>query len=301
MKNIRTISLSLLTAASLTFAQTPNQPPQAPDSGGWRRVGDSTPNLQGPAPQASQNDPPLNLPAELTIKAGTFVTVRINQGLSSDRNQEGDAFTATLERPIVVDGIVVAQPGQTLAGHVVEAKKAGRVSGVAHLGVQLTDLTLIDGQQMPIQSQLIARTGPTSQGQDAGAIVGTTAVGAAAGAIGGGGTGAAIGAGAGALAGTIGVLLTRGHPSIIYPESVLTFRIEAPVTLSTEHAPQAFRSVDPNDYAQPAPPRIQTRAPAYGPAPRPYYYGAGYPYPYWYGPGFYGPGIVIGVRGGHRR
>jgi hypothetical protein len=186
----------------------------------------------------------------------------------------------------------------------VEAKKAGRVSGVARLGVQVTDLTLVDGQQLPIQSQLISRSGPTSQGQDAGAIAGTTAVGAAAGAIGGGGEGAAIGAGAGALVGTIGVLLTRGHPSIIYPESVLTFRIEAPVTFSTEHSPQAFRYVDPNDYTQPAQPRIQTRAPGYGPPPRPYYYGAaypyGYPYPYFYGPGFYGPGIVIGVRGRRR-
>jgi hypothetical protein len=235
------------------------------------------------------------VPAQLTIKSGTFLTVRINQVLSSDHNQAGDAFTASLVQPLVVDGFVVAQPGQTIAGHVTEAKKAGRVSGVSHLAVQLTDLTLVDGQQSAIQSQMVTRTGPTSNGQDAAAIGGTTAVGAAAGAVGAGGTGAAIGAGAGAALGTIGVLLTRGHPTIITPESVLTFQIQAPVTISTERAPQAFRYVNPNDYSQP---RLQTRAPGYRPPP-PYYYGARYPYPYGYpyGPGFYGPSVFFGVRG----
>lgn len=311
MKPIRTISLSLLTAASLVFAQDappapPAQPqpaPQAPapgtDSGGWRRVGDSNPNPQQPAatvPAAAvPNDPPPApaVPAQLTIKSGTYLTVRINQVLSSDHNQAGDAFTASLVQPLVVDGFVVAQPGQTIAGHVTEAKKAGRVSGVSHLAVQITDLTLVDGQQAQVQSQMVTRTGPTSQGQDAAAIGGTTAVGAAAGAIGAGGTGAAIGAGAGAALGTIGVLLTRGHPTIITPESVLTFQIQAPATISTERAPQAFRAVSPNDYSQP---RLQTRGPGYRPPPP--YYGVRYPYPYGYPyPYYYGPSVFFGVRG----
>lgn len=269
-------------------------------------MGDSNPNPQplnqNAPPATAPNDPPAySVPPQLTIKSGTYVTVRINQVLSSDRNQAGDAFVATLERPIVVDGFVVAERGQTIAGHVTEAKKAGRVSGVSHLAVQLTDLTLADGQQAPIQSQMVTRTGPTSTGQDAGAIAGTTAVGAAAGAIGAGGTGAAIGAGAGAALGTIGVLLTRGRPTYITPESVLTFQIQAPVTVSTERAPQAFRYVTPSDYNQQAAPRLQTRAPGAYPPPRPYYYGAGYPYPYpypyYYGPGFYGPSVFFGVRG----
>jgi hypothetical protein len=304
MKPTRTFTLSLLTAAGLVFGQdAPPAPPAqqqqpAPDSGGWRRVGDSNSNAQPGAipPAGAPNDPPpsYTVPPQLTLKSGTYLTVRINQVLSSDHNQPGDAFTASLVQPLVVDGFVVAQPGQTIAGHVTEAKKAGRVSGVSHLGIQLTDLTLVDGQQAAIQSQMITRTGPTSTGQDAGAIGGTTAVGAAAGAIGAGGTGAAIGAGAGAALGTIGVLLTRGHPSIITPESVFTFQIQAPVTISTERAPQAFRYVNPNDYSQPAAPRLQTRRPP----PYPYRYGAAYPYPYpyYYGPGFYGPTVFFGRR-----
>ncbi len=168
------------------------------------------------------------------------------------------------------------------------------MEGTSRLQLQLTDLTLVDGQVVPIQSQLITRNGPTSVGRDAGAIAGTTALGAAIGAGVGWGTGAAIGAGAGAVVGTLGVLLTRGHPTIIGPESVLTFRVEAPVAISTERAPQAFRYVDPNDYNRPA--NLQTRGvpPGYGAPPPPYYgsayYGPGYGYPY------YGPGIWAVLR-----
>jgi hypothetical protein len=243
------------------------------------------------------------------------LTVRINQLLSSDKNQPGDAFSATLAKPLVVNGIVVAEPGQTLGGKVVEAKKAGRIEGVARLGVQLTDMTLVDGQQLPIQSSLINRSGPTSVGQDAGAIVGTTALGAAVGAAADWGRGAAIGAGAGAAVGILGVLVTRGHPSVLYPEQTLTFRIDAPFTISTEHSPQAFRYVQPGEYDRPMYGQQTMQygypAPAYPPvaaAPAPYYYGYPYPYyaygygyPYYYSPSFFIGGFYGGYRyGGYR-
>ena len=316
----------------LAFAQDApdNQPPDnqsAPH--GWRRVGDPGPADTAQSAQSGQpaqpaqpaypgdRDDPQNqnpgrgpaygpsdygIPSRLTIKAGTFVTVRVNQPLSSDRNQVGDGFSATLVRPIVVDGVIVAQRGQLLAGRVAEAQKAGRVEGVSKLGIQLTELELVDGQQVPIQSQLIGRRGPTSVGRDAAAIGGTTAAGAAIGAAADWGRGAAIGAGAGALVGIVGVLLTRGHPTVIDPETVLTFKVEAPVAISTEHAPQAFRYVDPNEYDwpyysdQPPPQRPGYACAGYGCAPPPYYYGSywGSYYPYWGGGFYYGPTFFFG-------
>jgi len=308
--------LAALAASGLALAQ------DAPR--GWRRVGDPPPNQpadpaisnngapndwqnqEGNSPQQNAAPPNTSYPQDnggapprLLIKAGTYVTVHINQPLSSDRNQPGDAFAASLARPLVVDGIVVAQTGEMVGGHVVEAQKAGRVTGVSRLKLQLTDLTLVDGQQLPIKSQMVTRTGPTSEGRDAGAIAGTTALGAVIGAGADWGRGAAIGAGAGAAAGVIGVLLTRGAPTVVYPESVLTFRIEAPVTVATDRAPQAFRYVDPGDYdranqqvAQGPPPRMY----APGPPPPPYY-GPYYSYPYYGYPGYYGSfGVFIGPR-----
>ncbi len=287
-------AVGLLASASFAFGQDQSNLPPPDDraarqnpGGGFRRVPDSI------------------LPPQLTIPPGTFLTVRVNQPLSSDHNQAGDAFSATLERPLVVNGVIVAQRGQTLGGRVVEARKAGRVEGLSRLGVQLTDLTLVDGQQLPIQSQLISRTGRDSVGRDAGALVGTTLSGAAVGAAVNGGVGAGVGAAAGLVVGTIGVLLTRGHSTVIYPESVLTFRIDAPVTIATDRAPQVFRYVDPNEYDRPyddlaRDPRMRTRVASpcgqYGcpppPPPAPYYYGPSL-YPSYYGPGFslsFGPG-----------
>jgi hypothetical protein len=176
------------------------------------------------------------------------------------------------------------------------------VEGTSRLGVQLTGLTLVDGQQAPIQSQMINRNGSTSTGRDAAAIGTTTALGAIIGAGADYGRGAAIGAGAGAAAGIIGVLLTRGRPTVIYPESVLTFQIEAPVTVATDRAPQAFRYVDSQDYQ--GTPAIASRRPLAAPAPPPpAYYGPGYgPYAYGYPYPYYGGvSVFIGPRYGYGR
>jgi hypothetical protein len=297
--------------------QQPNYPPvSGPQNQGGYNQG---PPPQGYPPQGypQQNYPPQNypqatqpVPASLAVPAGVYLTVRINQLLSSDKNQVGDAFSATLLKPLVINGVVVAEPGQTIGGHVVEAVKAGRVSGLARLGVQLTDLTLVDGQQLPIKSSLINRTGPSSVGQDAGVIAGTTALGAAVGAAAAWGKGAAIGAGSGLLLGVVGVLVTRGHPSILYPEQTLTFRIEAPLTIDTTHAPQAFHYIEPGEYSQPpyggqpgayGPYTSVAPYPAYPPVAAAPYYGYPSPYPYYaYGyPYYWGPGFSLYFGGGY--
>jgi len=300
--------LSLLAMSVVAFAQDPyGAPPQSSGpSPGWRQFSNPPAN----------DVPGQPVPSRLTLQAGTFLTVRVDQTLSSDKNQTGDEFSATLTQPVIAGGVVVAQPGQMLGGRVAEAQKAGRVTGVSRLAVQLTDLTLVDGQQVPIETELTKLTGPTSRGRDAGVIVGSGATGAAVGAAAGLGVGAAIGAGAGAIAGTVGVLLTRGHPTVIYPESMLTFRLSEPITISTDRAPQAFQYMNTNQYnngpaAQGPPPRsgwnclgygwpppVQAPPPPYAYYPYPYYWGPSFTF--WYTPGFYGRGFY--VRGfGYRR
>src|SRR5215831_8443457 len=153
-------------------------------------------------------DTPMVSPP-LTMRPGTTLTARLNEPLSSDHNQVGDVFSATLTQPVIVLGIVVARSGQTVAGRVVEVRKAGRVSGVSRLGITLTSLTLVDGQNVPIQSQLLVQKGATSVGRDATAVAATSGLGAGIGAAADWGKGAAIGAAAGAAAGIVGVLLTR--------------------------------------------------------------------------------------------
>jgi hypothetical protein len=295
--------LVVMLSAAVAFAQDDPRYSGSPD--GWRRMN------QPPGREAQEGPPPASrplppLPPTLTIVPGTYLTIRTNQVLSSDHNQQGDAFSATLVKPVVVDGIVVADRGQIIEGRVSEAQKAGRTQGTSRLGLELTDLTLVDGHQVPVHTQLVNRDGSTSVGRDAAAIGTTTALGTIIGAAAGWGKGAAIGAGAGAAAGITGVLLTRGNATIVYPEQVLTFQLENPVTVSTERAPQAFRDVSPGDYQQPTDePRLHSRPPAppppyFGPA---YVSGWGYGYPYYGYPYYYGPTIGFSFGhyyGGHR-
>jgi len=280
-------------------SQDADKPPYSRD----RRRQDSPDGQDQEAPPNQPAQPSQPLPPTLTIPPGTILVVRINDFLSSDKNQIGDRFTATLDQPIVINGWVVARRGQLLTGQVKEAKKAGRVKGVSQLGVELTDLTVVDGRQLPILTDLSKGSAGTSHGQDAATIGTTTGLGALIGAAADWGTGAAIGAGAGAVAGIGAVLLTRGHPTVLEPETQLSFRLVDPAKVDTTQAQQAFLPVTQQDFDGGRGFRGPRRY-AGGYPPYPY----GYPYPYyaypyvgiyggygWWGPRYYRGGFY----GGH--
>jgi hypothetical protein len=252
-----------------------------------------------------QAPPPVQpiqpVPNALTVLAGTILTIRTNDFLSTDQNQVGDPFTATLDQPLIVNGWVVARRGQTIVGKVKDVRKAGRVKGTSELGVELTDITIVDGRQLPMLTELWKGSGGTSHGQDAATIVTTTGVGAAIGAVADWGRGAAIGAGAGAAAGIAAVLLTRGRPTIVPPETQLSFRLVDPVKIDTTQSHEAFLPVSQEDYeggrrGYRGGPRVAGGYPGPYPYPYPYsYYGPYYyPYPYF---GFYYGGWGRGYYG----
>ena len=280
-------------AARPTYApQDADKPPYASDgrSRSMRNNPEPPPQSDQPA-QAPQSSQPV--PSTLTVPAGTVLVIRTNDFLSTDHNQVGDQFTAVLDQPLVVNGWVVARRGQTIIGKVKDVKKAGRIKGTSELGVELTDITIVDGRQLPILTELWKGSGGTSHGQDAGTIAGTTGVGAAIGAAADWGTGAAIGAGAGAALGLATVLLTRGHPTVVPPESQLTFRLVDPVKIDTTQSQQAFwpftqEDVNGGRFERRGPPRVAGGYP--GPYAYPYAYPYGYYAPYYGYPyvGFYG-------------
>jgi hypothetical protein len=170
----------------------------------------------------------------VTLTAGTLLPVRLIETISSDRNHPGDTFTASLDEPLVVDGFVIAERGSRVEGRVIDTTQAGRVKGLASLGLALTRLTTSDGQNIEISTDSFTKQGPTSKGADAAKIGGAAAIGAAIGAIAGGGKGAAIGAGVGGGAGTGGVLATRGKPAVLPSETKLSFRLNNSVTITEQ-------------------------------------------------------------------
>ncbi|MBI2687655.1 MAG: hypothetical protein HYX27_15195 [Acidobacteria bacterium] len=303
-----TISAALLAATA--WAQPPAEPesaPPAPPIEEQRQQPQRAPAYQSDGPNFDRA-----LPNQITIPAGSWIKIRVDQPLSSDRNLTGDHFSGTLVQPLVADGFVVAHRGQTIEGRVTDAIKAGRAKGTSRLGLELTEVGLADGQQAHLRTQLVEYNGGTSKGRDAAAVGTTAGIGAAIGAAAAGGFGAGMGAIAGAGAAGIGVLATRGRATEIYPETVVTFRILEPITINTARAAQAFQPVRQTDYEQ----RQIDRRPA--PQPRPYYYGGGFGYnPYfyggpslWWGPSYYGnwgpryyyggPRVIIRGGGGYR-
>jgi hypothetical protein len=184
-------------------------------------------------PPGTQTAPaPPRDPQTITLPAGTQLPVRVNETISTDTNYSGDTFTATLEKPVVMNGFVIAERGARVTGKVVQADKAGRVKGVAALQLALTQLHTTDGQTVNIVTTPWDKRGASSKKRDTAEMVGGAALGAIIGAIAGGGKGAAIGAGTGGAAGTGVVLTQRGNAATIPSETRLIFTLENPVTIT---------------------------------------------------------------------
>jgi len=187
------------------------------------------PSSQTIVPTPASEPPAKPAFQEVTVPAGTVVTIRLIRTLSSDQVRAGDRFSAALDEPIVSSGGVIAPRGSTVEGIVMASRQAGRASGVAELMLELDRLLLPDGRSLDLFTDALTRQGETSRGKDV-ATVGTgAAIGAAIGAIAGGGRGAAIGAATGAGAATADVLLTRGKPVILPVETRLSFQLRTPL------------------------------------------------------------------------
>ena len=254
----------------------------------------SAQNANNGAEPESANQSDVQVPRTFTLPAGTLITVRTSQELSSAQNHPGDSFSADLTQPLVVGGWVVARRGQTVLGRVEKVEKGGLGKGKSKLAVELTRSVLVDGQQFSIQSQLIEGTTPTSHARDAATVGTTTALGAIIGvASEGGGEGAGIGAAVGATAGIAGVLIAHGRPTEIPAESLLTFQMQQPLTFSTVGDEQAYQPVSQADYSG-SQPELERRVDHIATPPPPPYSYPGYPSWGYYS---YPPAFFVGYYG----
>jgi hypothetical protein len=171
-------------------------------------------------------------PRQVTLEPGALIPVRLSETLQSDRMQSGETFFATLDKPLVIDGFVIAERGARAEGRVVDIQQAGRIKGLAELGIQLVSFVTSDGQKVKIQTDTFRTQGPSTKGEDAKKVGVGAGLGAAIGAIAGGGKGAAIGAAIGGAAGGGAVAATRGKPAVVPVETRIDFRLNAPVTIT---------------------------------------------------------------------
>jgi hypothetical protein len=176
------------------------------------------------APPVAAVPPPPPAPKPIVIPAGTVLTVRLQQALSSKTNSQGDPFNATLATPVTVNGKTVVPAGSTVSGSVTEAHKAGRFKGGATLDLVLNSVT-IRGSVYQLSTMTMAQTSKGKGKRTAVMTGGGAGAGALIGGLAGGGKGAAIGALAGAGAGVAGSAFTGNRDIDMPAESSVSFQM----------------------------------------------------------------------------
>ena len=183
---------------------------------------DSTQNSAPAAPPA---------PTRITVPAGTQISIRTSDEVSSEKAQVGDIFHGAISSPITIDDQTVIPNTADVEGRVVEVKSAGRFAGQSVLTLELTKL-MLDGKTYNIQTDRWTKSGSGRGKSTAAKVGGGAAVGAVLGGIFGGGKGAAIGAAAGAGAGTGVSAATKGQQIDLKPETALNFQLQNSITIT---------------------------------------------------------------------
>ncbi|HEV8525735.1 MAG TPA: BON domain-containing protein [Terriglobales bacterium] len=188
-------------------------------------------------PAAATAPAPIPAPKPVTIPDGTTLSVRMIDAIDTAQNQVGDTFRATLDAPITIGDQVVVPEGADIVGRVAEAKSSGRFAGRSEIALELSSLSY-NGRRYSLQTSQYTRQGTSRGKRTAATVGGGAALGAIIGGIAGGGKGAAIGATIGAGAGTGVQAATKGQQIKVPSEAVLTFRLEAPLTVTPSASAQ---------------------------------------------------------------
>jgi eukaryotic-like serine/threonine-protein kinase len=174
--------------------------PSPPSHPANASVAEPTPSPDLPPSQPALVDPvlpapaaPTAQPAALRLLPGTLLVIRTVEMLSTKTNHAGDTFLARLEQPLTASGQVIAAPGATVEGRIVEAEEGGRLVGRAHLSIELYRLHVAGGLVVPIATGAVEQEarGPKSRM----------------------------------------ILLKRGVPAVLPPDTILDFQLQSAVTL----------------------------------------------------------------------
>jgi hypothetical protein len=182
------------------------------------------------------------------IPTGTHVLLRMVNSINTRTAADGDQVYLQTASPIAADGQILVPAGSYVQGTVSHAKRSGKVSGRAELGIRIDTLTLPSGKMFKISPRLSSvdsnetaqkveqQENNIKQGSDYGTDARRIAILAGSGAgIGGiadrSWTGAGIGAGAGGAVGIATTLLTRGKEVELRQGSTLDVVFDRPISL----------------------------------------------------------------------
>ena len=169
---------------------------------------------------------------EFTLPVGTHLPIVLDTTIGSDISKIEQPVHAHLAHAVAVQGTTVLPEGSRLSGVVTDAKRSGKVKGLAHVAMRFDTLVPAgQDERYRIDTTAVGRTAKSTKKKDALEIGGGAAGGALIGGLIGGGKGALIGTAAGGGAGTAVVLSTRGKEIHVPRGSTMTLKLVKPLTV----------------------------------------------------------------------
>ena len=169
------------------------------------------------------------------LPSGTELSVRTTTTINSKDANDGQVFSASVDRDVLDSSGTILIPRGSPAELVIRAANGGGIRNSSNLVLDVQSVE-VDGRRFMIGTEDLTRAGGR-QGVGANKrtgefIGGGTALGTLLGAVAGGGKGALIGALAGAAAGAGAQVLTKGSEVRVPSETVLTFRLDQDVAMN---------------------------------------------------------------------
>jgi hypothetical protein len=216
LRTLQTVTLSLVTAASMACATSNSTSPQT------RLPEPSDINTQAP------NQPETVTGGQRgTIPVGQELDVRLRQRLSSDNAQVEQRFETTTVVDLMQDGRVLVPAGTVIEGFVSDVDKAGRIDRDGSLTLAF-DRMRVRGRALDI------RAGTTEVFESAGirGEAGTAGIGAGVGGVVGGIIGGVKGAIIGAAIGAGGAIAATDGKDVTLPAgTIVRIRMDTPLRL----------------------------------------------------------------------
>lgn len=166
------------------------------------------------------------------VPAGTEFKIRTNETIGTTTASEGRTYSAVVANDVLdTQGAVLIPKGSEAELVVRNISEGGRIRG-SELTLGVQNVT-VGGRRYQVNTQDVTQEsqGVGANRRTAEMIGGGAALGTLLGAIAGGGRGAVIGAIAGAAAGGAVQVLTKGKEVSVPAETILTFRLDQPITL----------------------------------------------------------------------
>jgi hypothetical protein len=169
---------------------------------------------------------------EVTLPAGTSLTIVLEDGVGSDISRVEQPVHAHLSTAVRMHGETVLPTGSRVSGVVTDATRSAKVKGRAHVAIRFDSLMARgDDERYQLHTATIRRIAPATKRDDALKIGLPAAGGAIVGGLLGGEKGAVIGGAAAGGAGTAVVLTTRGKEVHLPKGTRLTIRLSQPLTV----------------------------------------------------------------------